>query len=238
MKVMKHAGLAAGAMLSCSVVGPASGDIVIGDVLDVVYQGTGATRAVAWTFDGDAGTSSAGLLRWNGGLQSFCVQLEENISSGQSISFEVVAPESLPDQPPLPGPMGGARSIVVQDLFARFHDDVVGRSGDDLRDHAAAFQMVVWEISHEMGADDSNPQSVLAGLSFDSGIATFESGSAVESIAGSMLAGLGVGGFTPDSRLFGLTSDSYQDQLIVVPNAGALAGLGGVLAIRRRRRRG
>ena len=98
--------------------------------------------------------------------------------------------------------------------------------------------MVVWEISHEMGADDSNPQSVLAGLSFDSGIATFESGSAVESIAGSMLAGLGVGGFTPDSRLFGLTSDSYQDQLIVVPNAGALAGLGGVLAIRRRRRRG
>ena len=39
------------------------------------------------------------------------------------------------------------------------------------------------------------------------------------------------------ARLLGLTNTEYQDQLIVVPGAGAIAGLAGVGAIRRRRRR-
>ena len=54
---------------------------------------------------GAGGTTTGGLLAWSGGLQSFCVQLGENVSVGQSIDFEVVGPESLPDAPPMPGPM-------------------------------------------------------------------------------------------------------------------------------------
>ena len=68
------------------------------------------------------------------------------------VYLDAVAPEALPDPPPLPGPMGAARSLVMQDLFSRWYDDVMGRSGSDLKNHAAAFQMVIWEISHEMSA--------------------------------------------------------------------------------------
>ena len=129
--------------------------------------------------------------------------------------------------------MGSARSAVMQDLFFRYYDTVIEGSVAE----AAAFQMVIWEISHEMDAIDTDAASIVLGLDFGSGAATFNSSLVVNGIADSMLDSLGSGGFNSYSKLLGLTNPEYQDQLIVVPGVGAIAGLGGVAAIRRRRRR-
>ena len=77
----------------------------------------------------------------------------------------------------------------------------------------------------------------MARVDLGSGDATFTSNAAVNAIADSMLGSLGNGGFNGYSQLLGLTNGEYQDQLIVVPGVGAFAGLGGLVAIRRRRRR-
>lgn len=235
MKAMNRSNLVAGGLLV--VIGStcvARADVMVGDTLSLTFQGSGPSKAVSWTFDGDSGTNSAGFLNWAGGVKTFCVQLEENIGGGQTVDFAVVGPEGLPDQPPLPGPMGAVRSLVMQDLYSRYYDSTLAGDAYD----AAAFQMVIWEISHEMSADSTSASLLVAGLDFGSGDSTFASSSTVETLAGDMLADLGVGGFNTYSRLLGLTDPTKQDQLIVVPGAGALAGLAGVAGIRRRRRRG
>ena len=65
----------------------------------------------------------------------------------------------------------------------------------------------------------------------------FASTAAVDAIAQDLIANLGFNGFRPFSRLRGLTNETYQDQLIVVPGTGALAGLAGVVLLGRRRPR-
>jgi len=235
MKAMKRTSFLAGGLVilmgSASV---ARADVMVGDTLSLTFQGTGPSKAVSWTFDGDSGTNSAGFLNWAGGVKTFCVQLEENIGGGETVAFDVVGPEGLPDQPPLPGPMGAARSLVMQDLYSRYYDSTLAGTAYD----AAAFQMVIWEISHEMSADSTSAATIVDGLDFSDGDATFSSSSTVVGIAQGMLIDLGEGGFNSYSRLLGLTDTAKQDQLIVVPGVGALAGLGGVAGIRRRRRRG
>lgn len=215
----------------------ARGDFMIGDTVTPTFQSVEAGRSVSWTFDGAGGTATGGLLAWSGGLQSFCVQLEENVSVGQAVSFEVVGPESLPDAPPMPGPMGSVRSALVQDLYSRSYESMIIMTGSALQDQAAAFQMVIWEITHELSADDTDLASLVADLDLSSGDATFASTAAVDAIAQDLIANLGFNGFRPFSRLRGLTNETYQDQLIVVPGTGALAGLAGVVLLGRRRPR-
>ena len=234
MKAMNRVNpLAAGLLVVLGAACTARGDIVVGDTISLTFEGVTSGRSVAYEFNGDSGTTNAGILNWAGGLQSFCIQLEENIGGGTTVNFDVVDPSMLPDQPPLPGPMGLARSAVMQDLFSRYYDSAMSGTADD----AAAFQVVIWEISHEMDATDTDAASVILGLDLGAGAATFNSSASVNAIANDMLANLGSGGFNPYSRLLGLTNGDYQDQLIVVPSAGAIAGLGCVAAIRRRRHR-
>ena len=242
MKAMNRATFVAGALLAVgasTIV--AQGDVVVGDSVSLSFQGVSPSRAVSWTFDDgstvNTGTNAAGVFNWSGGVKSFCIQLEENISNGTTIDFDVVDLENLPDQPPMPGPLGDARAEVMRDLYARNYDFVMSQTGSDARDYAAAFQVMVWEISHELGADTTDATSVLAGLSINAGQASFNASSSVIGFAQTMLDGLGDGGFQGFSKVIGLTDENRQDQLTVVPGAGALAGLAGVAAIRRRRRR-
>ena len=244
MKAMSKSSLLAGGVitvLASAIV--AHGDVVVGDTLNITFNSVSPARAVTWTFDDgtdvESRTTSAGVLNWSDGYRTFCIQLDENINSGSSVPFAVVDPSDLPDQPPLPGPLGTARSAVMQDLYARNYDFVMGQTGSLARDWAAAFQIMVWEISHELSADTTDASTVLADLAIGSGQASFDSSTDVLGFAQSMLDGLGggVGDFEGYSRLLGLTNENKQDQLVVVPGVGGLAGLMGVVAVRRRRSR-
>ena len=207
------------------------------DGYTLTFEGMGPRRFVDWTYNSASDRSRGGIFNWEEGVKTFCTQLQEDLVQGGSVDYTLVDVELVPDEPPLPGPMGLSRAIVLQDLYARWYSSVMHKSGNEARNYAAAFQMNIWEITHE-NADDSSPDSVLQELSFSVGNATFTSSDSVDVIANMMLSSLGEDGvFQPFDSLRGLTSELRQDQLIVIPGASGLAFGMGLIGVRKRRRR-
>lgn len=222
----------------------AQADIVVGDSMTLTFEDIDPGRRVDWKFGFTHGNSRAGFFNWSGGVQTFCIQLREDISGGDTVNFDLVSIENLPDQPPLlPGPLGAERAVVMRDLFSRYYGEVASKTGNAANRWAAAFQIAVWEISHELWADDRDAEDFVDDLGAGRGIAEFDASETVMNLADAMLADLGDGGFLNTVDLIGLTNPHYQDQIMVlesttvVPGIGSLAILGGVGAIRRRRRR-
>lgn len=164
--------------------------------------------------------------------QSFCVQIFEGVTAGQSYTYEFTDVANVPDAPPAPGPIGAVKATLVQDLYTRFH------AGLQSNLDAAAFQIALYEISHE-NITATDAAGALAQLDLARG--AFQTSAQSESFqaAADMLAALGQGGFrSSGDSLRGLTNASAQDQILLVP-VGApaiLAGLGlvGVAVLRRR----
>lgn len=178
--------------------------------------------------------------------QTYCVQLFEGLTVGNTICFEEVDPSAVPDAPPAPGPMGAIKATLVQDLYWRFYefakDDSVDAATADIRN--AAFQLALYEVTHESFDAESAEQAIaqigLGQGAFQAGerSTTLGSGEAVD-LAADMLAALGADGFHFfGSGLKGLTNPDSQDQLIVVPIPAAIglaaAGLAGIGLVRRR----
>ena len=207
------------------------------DTMELTFEGMGPRRFIAYSFNDNSETVRGGQFNWVGDVQTFCTQLEEDISAGGTVEYRIVPVEFVPDEPPTPGPMGINRATLVRDLYARWYDTVTEKVGNEARDYSAAFQMNIWELTHQ-DVDDSSASSALAGMSFDSGNATFTSNTGVDVLANEMLNSLGEGGiFRPFASLRGLTSELKQDQLIVIPGASGLAFGVGLIGVRKRRRR-
>lgn len=227
------AATAAGAI----IVFMASASVARGEMMSLTFEDVSPSRTVGWSLNySGSGTSPGGVFNWAGGVRTFCVQLEENISAGQTVNYDVVDPSQVPDggpgnDPTQPNQMGATKSLQIQTAYALWYGDSMMMS----QDLSAAFQVVIWEISHEQGG-------MSGGYQINTGSARFTSGSSVENQATAWLDEINTrtlaGGLLGFSRLRGLTHIDYQDQLIVVPGAGSLAGLLGVAALGRRRRRG
>lgn len=191
---------------------------------------------------GPAGSFSsvyAGRMQWNGPYgktyTTYCTQLNEHINWGQTVTYTETAVENVPDAPGSPGPMGSIKAAILRDLYARHYAAVKASSSNELN---AAFQLAVWEITHENIAA-ANASAALAQLSFTNGAMQMNgSNASLLATANSLLADLGIGGFRSFDGLFGLTHESAQDQLMVVPLPvpAMLAGVGllGVIGLRRR----
>jgi hypothetical protein len=174
-------------------------------------------------------TTAGGFSR-----MTFCAQLFEGVVAGNTYSFDIVDPANVPDEPGNPGNMGAIKSTLIQDLYRRYY------YGIDTAAEASAFQLAVYEISHEnLSAADA--AGAVGQLTLQKG--AFQADAAQSSgyaDAAAMLASLGQGGFlSMGNNLWGLTNSTAQDQLLVVP-VGApaiLAGLGlvGVGLLRRRK---
>jgi hypothetical protein len=178
--------------------------------------------------------------------ETFCVQIFEGLTVGDTICFDEVAVSQVPDASPAPGPMGALKATLVQDLYWRFYDYTTDESVDaataDTR--YAAFQIALYEVTHE-SIDASDAAGALAQLglgqgAFQAAERTTTPGSAdAISLAAQMLAELGTDGFHFfGSGLKGLTNPTFQDQLVIVPVPAAVglaaAGLLGLGAVRRR----
>lgn len=216
----------------------ASATTARGDVLTLTFQNVSPGAGVQYNLNSGNGNfngTTAGVMNWVGGYETFCVQLEEYISGGQTVTYDVLDVADVPDAEP--GAMGDVRAGLIEDLYARNYASIA--SAED----AAAFQVAIWEIVHERG-DTFNPLT-LGDLGLSTGTARFQlnpddTGN-VLTLAGNLLAGLGgvdKDEFLTFENLRGLSNLDYQDQLIVVPGPGAIAGMIGVAAMRRRRRRG
>ena len=211
--------------------------------ISLTYLGTSSNRAAMVYYDNGLSVYerviSAGSLEWSGGVNTFCIQLLEGITVGQTRTFDVVSVEEVPESPPAPGPMGSSRATLIRDLYARYYEEISSATGSDLKNKSAAFALVLWEITHQ-DSSGKTPSSVLADLDLATGNARFDSSSVVNQFANSWLDGLGGGtdDFLWFNGLVGLTDPTTQDFLTVVPGpAGmmALLGLGSLGRSRRRR---
>jgi hypothetical protein len=216
----------------------------------MTYNGLGLNETVGIRFRNleswDSATAASGFDGVEAGQHNFtvygktysnyCVQLFEGLVEGETNVWCTAALADVPDGPPAPGPMGAIKAVLIQDLYARFHQSVKD-SGNSVQH--AAFNVVLWEITHEsLAAADAD--AALAQLSLVNGALQLDGAKvSVLNAANAMLALLGDGGFKSlGDNLFGLTHPTRQDHLVVVPipAAAMLAGVGllGAGLLRRR----
>ena len=251
MKTFLFTGLAAAAAMTA----PSSAGLEPGDVITVSRLGTAPGHAIRYNYDAsrswDAAATGAdyfGLAGVNsfqndtgGILRTFCVEMNEGFVD-DPIVYTVTELANVPEELPSPG-MSEVRQTLMKDLYARFYDTTQYISGigswGASADQASAFQLVIWEISHEnFGSEtDANLAKTEMDISVGAMSITDSYSAEVATIAAAMISDLGNGGFSNYTKLLGLTNPNNQDMLIVVPSPAiaALAGLG-LVGMRRRRR--
>lgn len=77
---------------------------------------------------------------------SFCVQLFEGVTVGNSYTFNVVDPSQVPEAElpyNAPGPMGSVKAQLINDLYRRYYAGLSNAADK------GAFQLAIYEISHE-----------------------------------------------------------------------------------------
>ena len=219
--------------------------VAAAETISLTFIGVGPKKTIDYTVTGNSGWDSvkAGVYNWKDDVNTFCVQLQENIAYGDTVNYKIVDPSKVPDSPP--GRMGNERATLIRDLYARWYDNVMSRSGSSASRYAAAFAMNIWEITNQNANEDS-AQTVYNKLDFEIGNARFDGRSnAVNNLANEMLESLGggPGNWHSFNGLYGLKDSEYQDQLIVLPSEVPVPGAAGIVSIiglsgiRRRRRR-
>ncbi|MBL9149615.1 MAG: hypothetical protein JNM94_13070 [Phycisphaerae bacterium] len=221
--------------------------------LSMTFTGLGPNKTIKANFNGgrsfnqgNAGgwtNYAAGRMQWvdqyGRNLTTYCTQIKETISNGQTVNYTLTSVANVPD--PAPGAMGAIKAQLIGDLYRRFYSTVKSSANANLH---SAFQLAIWEISHEnLTAADANGAKAqldvfVGAMSADK---THNATMTVGNLAMSLIAALGTDdGFRGiGGGLVGLTHSTAQDQLLVVPIpaplAMAAAGLFGVAAWRRRR---
>jgi len=236
---------AVGVVASCAFVASADAALV------ATLTGYGAGRYQECGFDsGLAWNSSASVtmasirayqheLATGGGAQllTWCTEVYQGLDVGTAYAFNEVAAENAPGGAVAPGPMGAIKAAAVRDLFARWINPTNGLVNGGIADRdakSAAFQVVLWEITHE-NFSATSPSGIVSQMSLSSGAFRANLSGDSASWYSAMVQSLGVGGFQT-AAIGGLTNDFAQDQLYMVPAPGAVAlfGLAGIASRRRR----
>ncbi len=237
--------------MAAAVAAAVAGSASATDVYMATFNGVSPQKLVnyvyssgqAWNYGHQSGgvQTQAGRFNWNGNsIGTFCTQLGEYVAV--PVTYQMVDVSQVPDPSPNPNPgqMGTIKSGLIRDLYARNWSAVSVATADTAANQLlnAAFQLCIWEISHENLAGDATLAVAATHLSVDTGQMQFNGDATLLSSAASMLAALGTGGFLAFDSVWGLTNADAQDQLIVIPipAPALLAGLGllGVGVIRRR----
>jgi hypothetical protein len=131
------------------------------DTITAKLTGLPQFRSAQISADGGATWkgSVAGALQWErvggtkpgdpiGNFTSFCIELTQNLSIGQTYTFDAV----LLGAAPLPGGpgvgntgMGSAKANLLRELWGRYFGNV------NNADTSAAFQVATWEIVYDLG---------------------------------------------------------------------------------------
>ncbi|MDZ4831116.1 MAG: hypothetical protein SGJ09_13085 [Phycisphaerae bacterium] len=212
----------------------------------LTYDGYGSNVKVGLSFDASKLWNSATRTSFSGvnvgehkfhdgslNYSTFCVQLFEGVTPGETVCFDVVGVANVPDAPPAPGPMGAIAATLVHDLYWRFYNTVIdtAQAAADRDRNCSAFGIALYEITHENfvagdAATAASQANLFAGAFQANANNSKTAANDAVSLADQMLAALGLGGFHYfGAGLQGLTNPTRQDQLIVVP-VPAVAGLG------------
>jgi hypothetical protein len=186
----------------------------------------------------------AAKYNWTNGLSTFCAQLSDSISVDQTATYDVVAVSNVPSSY---GTLGAGRATIINDLYSRYFDYFEEEGWNYKR--AAAFQVVLWEITHETEgiSDGDSAADIRSHLDIEEGYASFDNMVyAVDWRANYLLDTLGGEDgetFLNHHSLVGITSEDAQDHIAhgsnpqTVPGALGIASGLGLLGLRRRRSR-
>lgn len=147
-------------------------------------------------------------------FKAFCIDVQQSISYNTSVTYTTGTLESAP----VPGGgMGATKANRLRELWGRYFDMAVLSNTN-----AAAFQVAAWEI-----VNDNT-------LNLSWGNVRMDGSASTKSLAQSWLNSL-TGDTSKFAPCYSLQSGTKQDMF--VPSAGSLAllGLGGLVAMRRRR---
>ena len=225
-----------------------------GAVLTATLTGYAAGRYEQCGFDSGLGwNSSASMTLWsiraqqhvlteaNGNQNlTWCAEVYQGVELGTTYTFTVSNAEDTPGGAVAPGPMGAAKAATVRDLFARWINPSSGYVNGSTADRdakSAAFQIVLWEITHE-NFTATTAQGILSQMSLTTGAFRANISGATSTWYSQIVQSLGVGGFQTVA-IDGLTNDAAQDQVrlsggVPAPSAIALLGLAGFASRRRR----
>lgn len=189
-----------------------------------------------WIFNDGANDESSFITH--------CVEIYQGVTVGAEYMYDVVAIESVPERPNAgwPGNMGEERARLLRDLYAGWANPNTGGvngSGSDRDAIASAFQLMVWEITHE-NFDAVLAEDMVSQINFDLGAIQRQFTGAGQDMVGDyvtqMTASLSDGPLEY-ADLVGWTEESAQDQARFIPAPGVLLALAGGLAVFGRRRR-
>jgi hypothetical protein len=224
--------LGAGSYQSVAVKGANNWDAISGE--EIFYNLR--TFEHEWVFDGDSNDDSSYITH--------CVEIYQGVSVGADYTYEVVAIESVPERPNgnWPGNMGEERARLLRDLYVDWANPVTGGVNGSASDRdaiASAFQLMVWEITHE-NFDATFAEDMVGQITFDLGAIQRQFEGSGQDIVGDyitqMTASLSDGPLEY-AELIGWTEESAQDQARYVPAPGVLIALaGGLITCTRRRR--
>jgi hypothetical protein len=167
---------------------------------------------------------------------TWCVQVYQGVTIGNSYAFDLVTMDMVPQTPPAPGPMGFAKAAIMSDVMSRWLDSdsrVIAAAGST-NARAAAFNAVVWEIVNENFVS-TDLATIVSRMSLTTGAFRSTLGGEALAIYNAMVSSIGQGGYQ-SANTEGWLSATAQDQVRMVPTPGAIALvlLGGFIARRRR----
>ena len=172
------------------------------------------------------GVGEGALL--NGDTLTFCTDLAQDVFPGYAL-YNVVPVANTPD----PGPvMGGAKAQAIADVWAA----IAGQQFTSAP-HAAAFQMLVWEIVYDFTGSVGSLDASSGNVQYQSSASTAGHFSSTLAIFNSFKSAVGGGGSLSDLRA--VTNGDNQDQIVIIPAPGAIAlvGAAAFMAVRRNRPR-
>ncbi len=238
MKTVKFAVVAAAVVAAAA--GAASADTVNvkfvgtakGSNIKIVAPGVNTNVFAGQLKHELSGGTGLGAL-FNGTYNTYCTDITQYVTSTTK-AYTVVPVEQVPNV----SPMGLSKADALRNLYT--YGAGVQSTSAASNDFATAFQIAVWEI-----VSDYNTNLGLTSLSVSGGSfkAYNTSGGSLSSGITTQLNNLFSGIFNlPEgavpAQIAGISHASAQDQIVTVPTPGALAlaGMGGGLLIKRRRK--
>jgi hypothetical protein len=198
----------------------------------------GSTDTGLFTFDvgvnTDTGTLPSGPIRFFDTDQfvSFCIDLDDQISKNNTVTWNVVSLDGAPDA--IAGPMGATKANDIAKVLGYTITSGVLNDARFLSNaKAQAVQAIIWEIVHEKS---SNPYDLALGTATFTGLTN-----AALTEVSDILTKFGTA--TAMKGLVGLTKDGKQDfvaQVVPIPAAAWLFGsaMVGAVALGRRKKKG